>query len=143
MLSGNVEVRAFLQPVFHCLRLLHAQWARKVSSGACPDHRRARRTTAARFVVAVHSALQGDFFCSSWPFGACWVKDRLLCVVGEYAGCHACLSGWLLVKAGCQSILLRAQWDSWSMPSREPGGGQLSLLRRRGPAQPHTLMACG
>ncbi len=31
MLPEDVEVRVSLHPVFHCFRLLHAQWTRRIS----------------------------------------------------------------------------------------------------------------
>ncbi len=44
-LPENIEVRTFLQPVFHGLRFLHAQspagsnkWARALSSGLLPGY---------------------------------------------------------------------------------------------------------
>lgn len=65
-------------------------------------------------------------------------------IAGEYVGCQVGHFGWLLVEIGCQSILLSAQWDSWPMPSWEPGGRRPPLLLyRRGLDLTHAFSMSG
>ncbi len=67
-LTEDFDVRASLQPVLHCFRLIFVQWARRVDSrisalrsGKCPDRKRARRMASAQFEVDMQSAFQAKF----------------------------------------------------------------------------------